>query len=543
MNAHVSNDRDVTTVPAVSVVVTSYNYAHLIRETLDGIVAQTFRDFEVLVVDNGSTDGSRDIIRGYAACDSRFRLLQHEGAVNKGLPASVKLGAETARGEFIAFCEADDVWMPEHLERCMDLVAESSGEANFVITDLQPFGDPDRCRDVEEGRTFRREALSGIRNRITPEQFRRVNWIFTFSIVMVRRSVLLGCDFLSVPRPSNLDWWLWRQIALENDVWVVHECLTRWRLHKASFTIRDDNPESIAGGYDMVAKMDRMLVELHPDTTRDLLPFLRPEDDFRCEDGALVRTDGTQVPGQPSFSVILSACASEKALERTRLSLAAQTYRCFETISAEAEATNEWMVFLVPGDALRPCALEVLAARIVLSPDSDAFFGTALCVGSERIVGGHTVVGGFLPCADGLLRAFAPPGAFAVRRRPPSSAAQPAPLGAATSDLAILARLCGASDAVFVDRILLLYDDGVGGRDPGASALRRLSDVFSRARLPVSVRRRALSGIGHSAFSVITGLLRRDGLRFFAKCARFAFSPRAWRWLFLRIVPGTPPAG
>ena len=185
-------------------VVTSYNYAHLIRETLDAITAQTFRDFEVLVVDNGSTDGSPEIVREYAARDPRFRLLQHEGAVNKGLPASVKLGAETARGEFVAFCEADDVWMPEHLEKCMDLVAESRGEANFVITDLQPFGDPDRCRDIEEGRMFRREALSGVHNRITPEQFRRINWIFTFSIVMVRRSVLLGCDFLSVPRPSNL---------------------------------------------------------------------------------------------------------------------------------------------------------------------------------------------------------------------------------------------------------------------------------------------------------------------------------------------------
>jgi len=523
-----------TSAPAVSVVVTSYNYAHLIRETLDAIAAQTFRGFEVLVVDNGSTDGSPDIIREYAARDPRFRLLQHEGAVNKGLPASVKLGVESARGEFVAFCEADDVWMPEHLERCMDLVAKSEGEANFLITDLQPFGDPDRCRDIEEGRAFRREALSGERNRITPEQFRRVNWIFTFSIVMVRRSVLLGCDFLSVPRPSNLDWWLWRQIALENDVWVVHERLTRWRLHKASFTIRDDNPESIAGGYDMAAKMDRMLVELHPDTTRDLLPFLRPEDDFRCEGGALVRKDGSPASAQPSFSVVLPENAPTEALAKTRASLDAQTYRNFETISDEEAAKNEWILPLVPGDALRDRALEVLAARIALKPRADAFFGTALCVGADRIVGGHTVVGGFLPCADGILRAFAPSGAFAVRRdgssKPPT----------APTELAFLARLCGADHPVFVDRILLLYDDGPAGRDPGAAALRSLSEEFSRARLPVVVRRRSLPEVARSAFSFVFGLLRRDGWRFFVKCARFAFSLRAWRWLFRKIVPGIP---
>lgn len=528
-----------TSAPAVSVVVTSYNYAHLIRETLDAIAAQTFRGFEVLVVDNGSTDGSPDIIREYAARDPRFRLLQHEGAVNKGLPASVKLGVESARGEFVAFCEADDVWMPEHLERCMDLVAKSEGEANFLITDLQPFGDPDRCRDIEEGRAFRREALSGERNRITPEQFRRVNWIFTFSIVMVRRSVLLGCDFLSVPRPSNLDWWLWRQIALENDVWVVHERLTRWRLHKASFTIRDDNPESIAGGYDMAAKMDRMLVALHPDTTRDLLPFLRPEDDFRCEGGILVRTDGSPAPAQPSFSIVLPADAPPEALAKTRASLDAQTYRNFETISDEAAAKNEWILPLVPGDALRDRALEVFAARIVLNTRADAFFGTALCVGADRIVGGHTVVGGFLPCADGILRAFAPPGAFVVRRR---AAPKPPPAGATTQELAILARLCGARRPAFVDRILLLYDDGAAGRDPGAAALRRLSDDFSHAGLPVVVRRRSVPEVARSAFSFVFGLLRRDGWRFFAKCAYFAFSPRAWRWLFRKIVPGSPPA-
>ena len=524
--------------PAVSVVVTSYNYARLIRETLDAIVAQTFRDFEVLVVDNGSTDGSPDIVREYAARDSRFRLLQHEGCVNKGLPASVKLGVESARGEFVAFCEADDVWMPEHLERCMDLVAKSEGEANFLITDLQPFGDPDRCRDIEEGRRFRHEGLSRERNRISPEQFRRFNWIFTFSVVMVRRSVLLGCDFLSVPRPSNLDWWLWRQIALENDVWVVHERLTKWRLHKASFTIRDDNPESIAGGYDMAAKMDRILVALHPGTTRDLLPFLRPEDDFRCEGGALVRTDGSPASAQPSFSVVLPEDAPPDALAKTRASLDAQTYRNFACVPSEASATNEWTLFLVPGDALRDRALEVLAARIVLDRRADAFFGTALSVGDDRIVGGHTVVGGFLPCSDGLLRAFAPPGAFAVRRRSSPAAAKPAE--GVSPELAPLARLCGAARPVFIDRILLLYDDGAAGRDPGAAALRRLSEAFSRAGLPVAVRRRSVPEVARSAFSFVFGLLRRDGWRFFAKCAYFAFSPRAWRWLFRKIVPGRP---
>ena len=538
-----NQDTTKTNVPAVSVVVTSYNYAHLIRETLDGLAAQTFRDFEVLVVDNGSTDGSPDIIREYVRRDPRFQLLQHEGGVNKGLPASVKLGAQKSRGEYVAFCEADDIWMPEHLERCMALVATSGGKANFMITDLEPFGDPKRCAEIEEAKAVRAEALSHEVNRISPAEFRRFNWIFTFSVVMVSRSVLLSCDMDSVPRPSNLDWWLWRQIGLENDIWVVHEKLTKWRLHTASFTVKDDNPSMIAEGYDMVAKMDRLLIERHPQAARSLAPFLRPEDDFRCEGGVLVHTDGTAAPVQPSFSVVLPDNAPAAALEKTRKSLAAQTYRNFETVPCETAAKNEWLIPLVPGDALRPHSLEVFAARIVLSRRSDAFFGTALCAGGARSVGGHSIIGGFLPCSDGLLRAFAPPGAFVVRRR-----AFLAPTAAKTLDteppsLALLARLCRVADPVFTNRILLLYDDGPSGRDPGAAALHSLLGDFTRANLPVAARRRTFLEIVRSGTAVMAGLLRRDGWRFFVKCARFVFSPSAWRWLYRKTIPGIPPEG
>ena len=397
--------------PEISVVVTSYNYAHVLRETLDALVAQTYPAHEILVVDNGSTDGSPDIVREYAARFPSVRLLQHEGCVNKGLPASVKLGVETATGEFVGFCEADDVWREDHLEKKVELLRERWGEPNLVVNDIETFGDPDRCRDFE-GRMRRRETgLALVRNRIPPAEFRKRNWICTFSIVLVRRSVLLDCDFLSVPRPSNLDWWLWRQICFDNDIWVVHEKLTKWRLHGDSYLNRDGTAERMADVLELLARMDRLLVERHPSQTYELLPYLRPEDRFRC-DGGRLSFRGAPVP-QPGFSILLAPGPDEAALRETVDSVLSQSYRNYEVVlvgdpslsalraaeallreggasavrtapSAGAVASapssfpvdallaesrcREWVVPLLGGDRLRPDALKTFAGLAVFDP-------------------------------------------------------------------------------------------------------------------------------------------------------------------------------
>ena len=525
--------------PRVSIVVANYNYAHLVGETLDALLAQTFRDFEVIVIDNASTDNSVEVIEEYVRKDSRFSLVRHD--VNRGLPGSVKHGIELSKGEFVAFCEADDIWMPTHLEKCLALVDESSGKANFIITDLEPFGDPQRCKEFVEAKSARWCAFAKKRNRISPTDFRLFNWIFTFSVVMARRSVLAACDIDSVPRQSNLDWWLWRQLALKNDIWVVHEKLTKWRLHTQSFTVKDDNPAMIAEGYDMVAKMDRLLVARHSEAAKSIVPFLRPEDDFRCEKGVLVDKLGQPAERQPSFSIVVPDDAPDALRAKTLASLDAQTYRNFEVLAgnvkqfsaAQAAAQKDWLLFLEPGDTLRESTLEVLAARAVLQPEVDAFYGKTLCTGTVRQLGAHTLIGGDIPCFDGIMRPFACIGAFAVRR----GNVENAPKEEADSEFperAAYARLCNAKTRAYIDRILLIYDDGVGGRDPDGAYRQQLANAFTHAKLEVENRQ----SMFRYGFSVLIEMLRREGFMFFVKCARYAFSPVAWRWLFARLFPG-----
>ncbi|MCW1383273.1 glycosyltransferase family 2 protein [Novosphingobium sp. KCTC 2891] len=102
--------------PRVSVICTYLDAERFIAESLDSVFAQDFGDFELILVDDGSRDGSAAIARAYAERQpDRVHLLAHPGGVNRGISASRNLGLRHARGEYIAFIDADDVWPPAKL--------------------------------------------------------------------------------------------------------------------------------------------------------------------------------------------------------------------------------------------------------------------------------------------------------------------------------------------------------------------------------------------------------------------------------------------
>lgn len=99
-------------MPAVSIVMPAYNVEAFIADALDSVLAQTFTDFEVLVVDDGATDGSRGIAERYAAQDPRVRLFIHE---NRGLAAARNTALRNSSGHYIALLDSDDLWEPGFL--------------------------------------------------------------------------------------------------------------------------------------------------------------------------------------------------------------------------------------------------------------------------------------------------------------------------------------------------------------------------------------------------------------------------------------------
>ena len=103
-------------MPKISVIIPLYNKGFIISETLDSVLAQTFTDFEVVIVNDGSTDNSFEIVSRFS--DERIKLFQQQ---NKGAAAARNLGIEKATGELIAFLDADDYWYPNHLDELYQL--------------------------------------------------------------------------------------------------------------------------------------------------------------------------------------------------------------------------------------------------------------------------------------------------------------------------------------------------------------------------------------------------------------------------------------
>lgn len=111
--------------PTVSVIIIFWNAEPFLAEAVASVVSQTYPDWELLLVDDGSTDGSTALAQHLVARDpQRMRYLEHPGHANRGMSATRNLGIAHARGAYLAFLDADDVWLPEKLRHQVTLLGD-----------------------------------------------------------------------------------------------------------------------------------------------------------------------------------------------------------------------------------------------------------------------------------------------------------------------------------------------------------------------------------------------------------------------------------
>jgi glycosyltransferase involved in cell wall biosynthesis len=155
----------------VSVVIPAYNADRFIAATLDSVLAQTFTAFEVIVVNDGSTDQTQAIVESYVERDDRIRLINQP---NQGISATRQRGQTASQGDFIAFLDADDLWLPQNLETHLRHFAAhpklgiSFGRVEFMELDGTPTGkySTGRMQQVDPAHLFYENLLTTTSNAI-----------------------------------------------------------------------------------------------------------------------------------------------------------------------------------------------------------------------------------------------------------------------------------------------------------------------------------------------------------------------------------------
>lgn len=110
----------------VTIIMATYNRAHFIKETLNSISAQTYSNWECLIIDDGGTDNTKEVISSILEKDSRFRFLSRPNGYVKGLPGCRNYGLDLAEGNYIIFFDDDDIVHPQNLELCVQELEDSN---------------------------------------------------------------------------------------------------------------------------------------------------------------------------------------------------------------------------------------------------------------------------------------------------------------------------------------------------------------------------------------------------------------------------------
>jgi glycosyltransferase involved in cell wall biosynthesis len=227
--------------PTVSVITIFLNTEKYIEAAIASILAQTYDDWELLLVDDGSSDRSTEIAQRYAhQYPGKIRYLQHEGHQNRGMSASRNLGVRHAQGELIAFLDSDDCWLPQKLER-QAAILHAQPETAMVCGPNQLWyswtGHPD-----DQGRDYIHSLGSGVEpNRLySPPALAALIWRNQARTpgtcsVLLRRQVFeaLG-GFEESFRGMYEDRVFFNKVYLHFPVYVLAECFDLYRAHSES---------------------------------------------------------------------------------------------------------------------------------------------------------------------------------------------------------------------------------------------------------------------------------------------------------------------
>jgi len=208
-------------MPRVSVIIPTYNRSTLITETIDSVLAQTYLDFELIIVDDGSTDNTLEVLSMYG---ERIKIIQQD---NQGQGSARNTGINSSRGELIAFLDSDDLWKPNKLEIQYELIKKKPDLA-WVYSDAEAF-------DGMTGETLysfgEKQILweGDILEKILIQDF------IPSPTPLIKKSVFEHVGYFNNYEASQ-DWDMWIRIAEKYPIGLIPEPLARYRKHSGNIT-------------------------------------------------------------------------------------------------------------------------------------------------------------------------------------------------------------------------------------------------------------------------------------------------------------------
>ncbi len=235
--------KEASRKPKVSVIIGFLNAVRFIEETIESVCAQTYQRWELLLVDDGSTDGSSEIAQRYSEqYPEKVRLLEHERHRNEGVAASRNLGVRHARGDYVATLDADDVWLPHKLEQQAAIL--SSHPDAVMVYGLDEWWYSWTRNPEDRQRDFRHELGVPAGAVIEPPTlldlffFRQQAAIPCPSGILIRRETLDAIGNFEESFRGRFsvyeDQAFFAKIALKAPVLPTNACWNRYRQHPSS---------------------------------------------------------------------------------------------------------------------------------------------------------------------------------------------------------------------------------------------------------------------------------------------------------------------
>jgi glycosyltransferase involved in cell wall biosynthesis len=239
----------------VSAIIPVYNCAKYIGKSIESVLAQTNRPHEIIVVDDGSTDGTYEALNPYL--DSIIYVYQK----NAGEPAARNTGIRHSSGEYIAFLDADDLWLPDKLQLQMDYFA-AHPECSLVYTDMATFNENGIL--VKSVRAFRGRVYHG--GRIFPYVFQET--LFGSGSVVFRKDCCEKAGYFDESFLIGCDYEMWLRMSRHFEFGYVDKPLLMYRQHQ------EMNSRTLGtvpqNGMPWLAKVLNRILELHPEIRSEL---------------------------------------------------------------------------------------------------------------------------------------------------------------------------------------------------------------------------------------------------------------------------------